>query len=287
MSDDQPRDEAVVQPADDDERLWSVTTILKESSSNQGLIEWAASETAKAAVGGLRTLQAILDDSGADEAVKWLKDARYRPRKGERSAAELGTAVHHACETYALTGVKPTVDAEVAPFLDQFDRWVQAHQPEYEAAEMTVYSPTYGYAGTLDGIIKVDGARVVADYKSSKKDRDDKGKLRSPWPDVALQLAAYRYADFAGPWRTRRYESFRRRYYLLNAEERQDAIEIPEVDGGLCLYLTPERCEAYPVRCDKTIFMAFLYAVERARWSLETQRTVLGDAIPAPAHANS
>jgi hypothetical protein len=284
MSDDQPRDETLVErPADTDERLWSVTTIIDQSSSSRGLIEWAAGETARAAVGGMKTLQAIIDDDGPDTAVQWLIGARNRPRKGQRTAKQLGTEIHRACEIYALTGQKPAVDDEVLPFLDQFDRWCQAHQPIYEAAEMTVWSPTYGYAGTQDAILKVDGATVIADYKTSKKDRDDKGELRQPWPDVALQLSAYRYADFAGPWRTRRYSYYGRRYYLLGHDERADAVPIPTVDGGLCLYLTPERCEAYPVRCDEPIFEAFLYAVERARWSLETARTVLGPAIPAPA----
>jgi hypothetical protein len=283
MSDDLPRDETLVdRPADTDERLWSVTTIIDQSSSSRGLIEWAAGETARAAVGGMKTLQAIIDDDGPDTAVQWLIGARNRPRKGQRTAKQLGSEIHRACETYALTGQKPAVDDEIGPFLDQFDRWCQTHQPAYEAAEMTVYSPTYGYAGTMDAILRVDGATVITDYKTSKKDRDDKGELRHPWSDVALQLSAYRYAEFAGPWRTRRYSYYGRRYYLLGHDERADAVPIPTVDGGLCLYLTPERCEAYPVRCDEPIFEAFLYAIERARWSLETARTVLGPAIPAP-----
>ena len=282
MSDDLPRDEQLVEPAEGDQRLWSVTTIINQSSSNRGLIEWAAGETARAAITGMKTIQAILADDGEDAAVQWLVGARERPRKGQRTNKELGTAVHHACEQFAITGTKPDVDAEVAPFLDQFDKWCQIYQPDYQAAEMTVYNPSYGYAGTLDAIVKLGELTLITDYKSSKKDKDDRGKPRSPWPDVALQLAAYRHAEFAGPWKTRRYEYYRRRYYLLGEDERADAVEIPKVDGGLCIYLTPERCEAYPVRCDHAVFEAFLYAIERARWSLEMQRTVLGDPIAAP-----
>jgi len=282
VSDDLPRDEQLVEPAEGDQRLWSVTTIINQSSSNRGLIEWAAGETARAAITGMKTIQAILADDGEDAAVQWLVGARERPRKGQRTNKELGTAVHHACEQFAITGTKPDVDAEVAPFLDQFDKWCQIYQPDYQAAEMTVYNPSYGYAGTLDAIVKLGELTLITDYKSSKKDKDDRGKPRSPWPDVALQLAAYRHAEFAGPWKTRRYEYYRRRYYLLGEDERADAVEIPKVDGGLCIYLTPERCEAYPVRCDHAVFEAFLYAIERARWSLEMQRTVLGDPIAAP-----
>jgi len=282
VSDDVPREETVVdRPGDGDERLWSVTTIIDQSSSNRGLIEWAAGETARAAVTGLKTLHAIIEEQGDDAAVTWLIGARERPRKGERTAKQLGTEIHQACETYALTGQRPAVDAELAPFLDRFDEWCQHFQPAYEAAEMTVYNPTYGYAGTLDAVLKVDGMSVVADYKTSRKDLDDRGKLREPWPDVALQLAAYRYAELAAAWRPRRYEYYRRRYYLLGADERTDALEVPDVDGGLCIYITPQRCQAFPVRCDETVHEQFLYAIERARWALELQRSVMGPPLEA------
>ena len=284
VSDDAPRDEALVdRPAEDDIRLWSVTTIIDQSSNKDALINWAAKETAKAAVSGMRSLQAIIADDGPDAAIDWLKGSRFRAGQGQRTAKELGTAIHRACETYALTGVKPTVDAEIAPFLDRFDEWVQSFQPDYKAAEMTVYSPTYGYAGTLDAVLHVGGQRVVADYKTSRDDVDDRGKPKGPWPDVALQLAAYRHAEFAAAWRVRRFEQYRRRYYLLGDNERADAVEIPDVDGGLCLYITPQRCEAHFVRCDAEVFEAFLDAVDRSRWALGTlSRSVLGPAISPP-----
>lgn len=282
MSDDLPRDEELVErPGEGDERLWSVTTIIGASSNKEALINWAAKETARAAVGGMRSLQAIIADDGPDAAIDWLKGARFRARRGERTALQLGTAIHQACEDYALTGARPDVDQEIAPYLDRFEEWCQRFQPVYEAAEMTVYHPTQGYAGTLDAIMRVDGQRVMGDYKTSRDDRDEKGKLKSPWPDVALQLAAYRYAEFAGPWRARRFEYYRRRYYLLGVDERADAVEIPEVDGGLCIYITPQRCEAYTVRCDEQVFEAFLDAVDRADWALSFSRQVLRPPIDA------
>jgi len=287
MSDDLPADETLVdKPDDTDQRLWSVTTIIDQSSSNRGLIEWAAGETARAAVAGRKTVDAIIGDDGPDAAVSWLIGARDRPRKGQRTAKQLGSEIHHAIETYALTGQRPDVDDEIRPFLDQFDNWAQRFSPAYEAAEMTVYRPDYGYAGTLDAVMKLDGATVICDYKTSKRDRDDRGKLRTPWPDVALQLAAYRHASFAAAWRpVRRWSYFRRRYYLLSGDETADTVDIPSVEGGLCLYITPERCEAYPVRCDETVYDAFLYAVERARWALDTSRHVIGEPI-TPEAAN-
>lgn len=269
-------------PADDDTRLWGVTTILKSIGSNEGLIHWAAQETAKAAIKSARTVGTMVEEQGEDEAIKWLADSRYRTTKGARSAAELGTAVHGACEDYALTGTRPDVDDEVRPFLDQFDSWAQRFQPVYHAAEMTVYHPDLGYAGTLDAILEVDGFVALTDYKTSRKSVDARGKVTSPYPDVGLQLVAYKNAQGAAAWRPRRFEKWRRRYYLLGPAEREAMVPVPQVDGALCIHITPDHCDAYPVRVDDEVWLTFQYALEIAHWDNEVARTVIGDPLVPP-----
>ncbi|MFI0433970.1 MAG: hypothetical protein ACH36H_12630 [Candidatus Nanopelagicales bacterium] len=262
-------------PADDDERHWSVTTILGCLKA-EGLLYWTAEEAAKAAVNSAASLQARIEEEGREAVIKWLRDARFRRAKGERTAAELGTEVHAACEAYALTGQRPDVDAEVQPFLDQFDRWAQEFQPVYQAAEVTVYSPSYGYAGTCDAFLTVGGVRCIVDYKSSRKSFDNRGNPTTPYPEVALQLAAYRHAEMAAVWRPRRMEQYRRRYYLLGAAEREMAVPVPEVDTGLVIHITPDHCDAYPVECGPDIFESFLFVQEAARWQFQTSKTVIG-----------
>lgn len=262
-------------PADDDERHWSVTTIIG-CLDKPALLYWAAEQTAVAAVNSARTLEARVEEEGVDTVVKWLRDARFRRDRTQRTAAELGTEVHAACEAYALTGQRPDVDAEVQPFLDQFDRWAQEFQPVYQAAEVTVYSPSYGYAGTCDAFLTVGGVRCIVDYKSSRKSFDNRGNPTTPYPEVALQLAAYRHAEMAAVWRPRRMEQYRRRYYLLGAAEREMAVPVPEVDTGLVIHITPDHCDAYPVECGPDIFEAFLFIQEAARWQFQTSKTVIG-----------
>lgn len=270
----------------DDLQLWSVTTILG-ALDKPALLYWAAEQTALAAIHSARTWQGTLADddpacphNSADcAAVKWLRDARFRKPKGARSATDLGTAVHAACEEYALLGTAPQVDDEVRPYLEAFDRWLQEFTPSYEATEVAVYSPTYAYAGTCDAFLTVNGVRLIADYKSTRKVVDGRGQPSGPYPEVALQLAAYRYAEMAAVWRPRRYEKWRRRYYLLSAEEQTLAVPVPEVDGGVVLHITPEACVAYPVRCDERIHEAFLYVEEAHRWSAQTSKTVIGQPL--------
>ena len=273
-------------PADDDARLWSVTTIIG-ALDKPALLYWAAEQTATCAVDQLDTVRAMVNDGDRADTIKWLRDARFRRPKGERTAAELGTAVPEACEQFALTGTRPEVDPDVAPFLDQFDRWCDKFQPVYEAAEVTVYSPQYGYAGTCDAFLSVDGVRCIVDYKTSKKSVDARGKATSPYPEqVALQLAAYRYAELAAVWRPRRMEQFRRRYYLLGEAEKAMAVPVPEVDIGLVIHITPEHCEAWPMECGAEIHKAFLYVLEAARWMFQTSKTVMGLPLQPPSRVS-
>jgi hypothetical protein len=279
--------EVPAEPADDDQRLWSVTTILKAFGDSEGLIYWTAEETAKAGVISRKTIAAIAEEDEA-AAIEWLRGARFRAAKGARSATKLGEDVHAGCEQYVVTGVRPAegellpngvVDAEVSPYLDSFEMWLDRFQPEYIAAEAAVFHPQYGYAGTCDGYCRIGDQTVIVDYKTSKLSFDGRGNRKKPWTDVALQLAAYRHAPLAAVWRARRYEQWSRRYYLLNADERELAVPTPTVDGGVCIHLTPDHCDVYPVDCGQEVFEGFLFAVEAARWSLFTSKRVLGEPL--------
>lgn len=294
----------VAGPEDDDLTLWSVTTVIGVLDK-PALLYWAAEQTANAAIDSCATWQAMANDEGRDAAVKWLRDARFRRPKTKLSDTALGSVTHKVCETYALTGQKPgkdfveqlvvdeggpQVDVEgetrvVGQNLNQFDQWLHRFQPAYQATEVCVYNPTYGYAGQCDAFLTIDGVRFIADYKSSRNARDSSGRPKKPYPEqVGLQLAAYRNSEYAAVWRPRRFEKFRRRYYLLGAAERELAVPVPEVDTGLIIQITPEACEAYPIRCDEEVHTAFLYCLEAFRWMNETSKTVMTDALlPAGA----
>lgn len=273
-------DDATPQP--DDDRLWSVTTLIG-CLDKAALPQWSAIETAKAAVDDVKVWQSRLANEGRDSAIDYLKNARFRSAKGQRSAKDLGTVVHKACEDYALTGVRPDVDPEIRPFLVQFDKFLQEFQPTYLAVETTIYSPTFGYAGTCDAFVSIGGQRLIMDYKTSRDTFDGRGNHKSPYSEVALQLAGYRFAEMAAVWRARRFEHFRRRYYLLSVTERDLAVPVPEVDGGVALQLTPDYYALHPVRCDEAVHEAFLYVLEAARWHYETSKDVIGHPMTPPA----
>lgn len=286
-----PVDDA--KPTEHDLQLWSVTTVIGVLDK-PALLWWAAEQAALAAIHDRSVWQAMLEreqdgcphtEAARCEALKWLRDARLRRVAGRRTATELGEAVHAAIEAYTVTGRYPAdLDDEVRPFIEQFDRWLQRFSPRYEAAEVTVYHPHLGYAGTADAFLAIDGVRYIADYKTSRSSVDARGQTTRPYPEqVALQLAAYRHARYAAVWRPRRYERFRRRYYLLSATEQAMARPVPEVDTGLVIHLTPEHCDAYPIRCDEPVFEAYLAVQDAARWVYRDSRGVMSDPlVPVP-----
>lgn len=282
----QPAIEGVT-PGEDDLALNSVTDMINVLGKT-GVEYWIGERSALAVLHSEATWRGMLADDDPNcrhedascPVVKWIRDARFRRDKGVRSATELGTLAHDAFDQYALTGTKPEVEPEVQPFLDQFDEWLYRFQPEYQATEVAVYHPEFGYAGMADAFLTIEGTRFVVDYKTTRKHLDTNGKPTTPYPEqVGLQLSAYRHAQYAAVWRPRRMEKLRRRYYLLSPEERAMAQPVPTVDTGLVIHVTPQSCEAYPIQCGEDVFEAYLAVQDSARWVRHTSRTVMGDPL--------
>ena len=275
--------------APDDLRLWSVTTILSVLDK-PGLLYWAAEQAALAAVRMAKSLPTRIEEDGAATVVKTLRDARFQRPKDSLSDSEFGTQCHALAEEYTLTGVRPTptrevfmddLDAAVA-CMDRHDELLQKWDPTFLATEVTLYNETYRYAGQTDGFAAWGGVDVVYDYKFSKKSYNAQGKPTELYPEVAAQLAAYRFAEFAAVWRARRFSKYSKRYYLLNAAEREMALPVPKVEGGLGIKITPEHATAYPVRCDEHVFDCFLYIMECARWMFDVAPGVIGEPLTLP-----
>lgn len=274
---------AIAPETPDDLRMWSVTTIIG-CLDKPALVPWAAIKTAEAAV-NTDVWRHILEEEGTKAAVDHLKNARFRTGRGLRSATQLGTDVHAALEHKVIHGhfrEEDRNDLELRPFLRHANQFLKDFRPRYTAAEVTVFNPRYGYAGTADAFLEIDGTRFILDVKTSREDLDGRGNPKGPYPEVALQLAAYRFAECAAVWRARQAEQFKRRYYLLSPAERAMAVPVPPVDHGLVLYLTPERYGLYPVRCDEEIFDLFLATLDAARFVLDVGKAVVGNPLIPP-----
>jgi hypothetical protein len=256
-------------------RLWSVTTLIKLGlGTSEGLVNWAVRTTAEAAVNQRAAVTAIIDDAGHDAAVDYLTRARW----GQTGKAKArGTDIHKLAEQIAL-GAEPDVPEHLRPYVEQYRRWLDRFQPRFLMAEAPVYNVSEHYAGTLDGIMELDSRPLVFDIKTTEHGPDS-GKTRPPFPEVALQLAAYSRAEYAGVLSEQRYAGGRR-YYLFDPAVEHEPL--PEVQGALGIVISPHDCFACAVRVDDEVWQAFLDVREAARWQTHTSRGLFGPPLAAP-----
>lgn len=258
-------------------RLWSVTTLLKLGLGlSDALMGWAVKTTANFAIDNLDILT-TLSQRDREAAVKLLTDARWASSK---QASARGTDLHKAAEQLAL-GQQPEVEPHIQPYLDQYVRFLEEHQPEFVLAEAPVYAPNRGgYAGTLDAVIRIGGKTVVADIKTTPH-APDSGRSRPPYEESALQLCAYKRAEVVGLLAERRMVGGRR-YYAFNPDDPHHE-PMPETNGAVVITISPFDYAVTPVRTDDSVWNAWRHVVECARWRVETSRDVFGPQISPPA----
>jgi hypothetical protein len=253
-------------------RLWSWTTLYKMACGvSEALVNWGINETAKFAIDRKRAWEEL----DREDALDLIKRARYRKSS---AAMARGTNLHKAAESLAL-GVQPVdVDKVTLPYVEQYARFLSEFRPEFLMSEAPCYNVAAGYAGTTDGICVIEGKCVVFDIKTTEH-APDSGRSRPPFPEVALQLCAYRRATEVGVLSEQRYVSGRR-YYLYDEAAQHESM--PETDGAICIVISPFDYMVVPVRTDDLIWRYVRHTIEMARWAAEDSRLVLGPPISAP-----
>jgi hypothetical protein len=235
----------------DDQPYDGATKLLDEGFPKPGLIPWAGN--------------VVIDEAKDrwDELVELPPSQRYKILERARwdhrdEAAERGKQAHELIQRYARgEEVEPTEELE--GYFRAYEQFRADWQPRELLVETPVFSLEYRYAGTLDVIADLaDGNRWLLDWKTGK----------AIYPVVALQLAAYRYAD----------------YYL-------------DQDGQLQPMLPVDRCgsvwiqdglyELHPIRVGPSEFAAFGAVQQVAAWrqaddDFKNPSDVVGAALDPP-----
>jgi len=260
-------------------RYLSVTNVLDHAMSKPALIPWAVKLTAEEAD---RTLAYALEHgklpalppgtTKAEKASKsgtakdWPSDWKREHKRVKETSGTRGNLFHSWAEAYLLGGHPdpPELPPEVQPYHGTnlvaecagFIRAVEKYGIEAWGAEATVYSDHYNYAGTGDLWAYVrnppsywpklpDDGLFMFDVKTSK----------SAWPETALQLAAYRHADYIG---------------LPDGNDQT----IPDTVGGGVLHVDGANTHLIPYRCGLAEFEAFLGGLRMATWMIEDMKNV-------------
>jgi hypothetical protein len=164
------------------ERYASVTTILGATEGKPWLMPWAAKLAAEYAADNLPDLLAMLDGEDGRRAVVDLVKSQAELMRDRK--ADAGKYVHAVAEALVLWATSPAgtgadialptlpeyladVDYDDRPLsevvedmVDGFLAFVAVFAPEWLAAEMAVFHPGLGVAGTLDGIVALRGVRI-------------------------------------------------------------------------------------------------------------------------------
>jgi hypothetical protein len=234
------------------ETFTSVTTVINGGVPKPQLKAWGERLVAETAW----RRRAIWGDMTEHDAVDWLKRAPFREMDRARVR---GSHIHDWAERWALGQAPRLEDVPEGHrgHLRSFLQFVEDWHPQWEMSEASVYSRRWGYAGTLDALMRVDGLDGLAlvDYKTGKS---------GVFPEVALQLAAYRYAEFVG---------------LHDGTE----LPIPAVDWCAVLWLGPTRYELVPVDASDVALRYFLYAKYVRHFCVEAGRTFLGVPLEPPS----
>lgn len=228
------------------QRYPRVTTILSKGIPKPGLIKWAGRFVAEGAIRDFNHWSEMSDD----EAFEYLSGL---PDRRRNSSANLGSAIHAAIDAVANGKEYKEQTPQAQEYVNGFFKFVEDFKPKFLATEQSVFSKTHGYAGTLDAIIRIGRTNIILDTKTGNR----------IYPEVALQLAAYKNADFIGR--------------VDSGEE----IELPPIKKGAVLHLGPNTYSLVDVRVDEEVFEAFLSVKDVYYWSEGLSRTVLRKEIVA------
>lgn len=253
-----------------DIKLRRVTTILSTGFPKPQLVFWAANLTAEDAFAHLpRLVAASLNPADKEEAYDWLRKGHIR-KKDER--ADIGGAVHDVIEAHVLGQPIPEsflTDEEIAPYIDNFLRFVAEWEIEFEASEMVVGNLTDGWAGTLDylfrsapiaHLLKVPARTLFVGDTKTGGELDEKGV----YPEAGAQMSAYRRAEVA---------------WLRDGTQ----IPMPKVhDVGIVLHLRPEGYRPMPLKCGDDVYEVFRHVQAVAEFQRVLSKSVVGEALTLP-----
>lgn len=220
------------------EKVPSVTTIMKQGIGKPLLTGWAARIAADYAVENWDELSGL----SVYERRELIRYAHDRERE---KASDLGSAVHDTIDSWC-SGRPHENTKETRPYLNSFISFMMEFRPKFLENEVTVWSRKYQYAGTFDWLAEIDGKMTLGDTKTGKRVYNEAG----------LQLAALGYADFI-------------------LREDGEEIPLPGIDVLSVLHVRPRSWHLYEVRKDRENFKAFLACRELYSWLHETSEHVL------------
>lgn len=234
------------------QKIPGVTTILK-AMPKDALIGWAASATANYAIDHWEEL----GEKALSVRLKELTGARYADSD---KASNRGNQVH-TLASKLVHGERVKVPDEIAGHVRSYTRFLDDFDVRPVLVEAVVANRKHRYCGTLDllgdllDVEDPDGGyeRWLIDIKTSRS---------GVYPESALQLAGYRYAEL---------------YVDAAGEEHL----IPEVTRTGVVHVRADGYDLVPVEAGQAEFRQLLYVQQTHLWG-QSSRELIGAPIVPP-----
>lgn len=233
------------------------------------LERWNANMAADLALDSIDYLQRMADRDPKG-ARQWVAGAAWRYTKDR---GKIGSKAHDLFEKMMRGQKVGRLHPDMVPYHRQFAEFMAVVKPVLVRAEDVAISDTHAYAGSFDAWLRLrvalqdDGTwwldpdnltgeafwvDVIADWKTSK----------SLWSSVALQMAAYAFAD-----------------KIVDPDGTEEAM--PLFDGAVVLHVTPEGWNLVPVYAAEleSAFSMFLHLRQTADWEREGSKRALGKSL--------
>lgn len=227
-----------------------VTSVLS-TLNKPALLAWSAKMAAAFAVEAKDSWENLPRTA----AIELIQNASKRYA---REAAEIGTHAHAVAESigrYAMGEAAPVISEADAPWAKTYIRFLKEMKAKPLHLEQTVWNHSLGYAGTFDGVYRLDGKTVMIDTKTGKS---------GIYPETALQQVAYCNAE-------------------VIVDPNGVETEMPKIDAAFALWLRPEGYALHPLDVGEYTWQAFKHLVEITRWNNDVGSLAVRKPInPAP-----
>jgi hypothetical protein len=232
----------------DGDKVDGVTTILGNGIPKPALMPWAIREVSTFAAHNLDVLAAINEP---EARIDLLRGSPYRDRD---KAARRGTEVHRLGEGLA-NDQEVEVPEELVGHVDSYLKFLADWQVRPVLVEAVVGHRAHRWMGTLDLVADLaDGRRWLLDLKTTRS---------GIYGETALQLAAYRHAEF----------------YLDDQNREQPMLPVDAVGAIWC------RADGYdlvPVDAGDDVYRMFRYAQQVAAFTTRLAKEWVHDVATPP-----
>ncbi|MCX4572300.1 hypothetical protein OHB41_03685 [Streptomyces sp. NBC_01571] len=241
-----------------------VTSIVGMLPKQDFLGPWQAGMAADLAIDSFDYLSQMAERDRAG-ARRYISGAA---RRYTETRSKLGSRAHDVFERLMNGEDVDYVHPDIVNHVEHFRQFLVMVNPELVRAEDVAWSYQHEYAGSFDAILRVwvnvdakgnvtitpdrsgTPILVMVDYKTSK----------NTYTDVALQLAAYRYADV-----------------IIDPEGNEEPM--PDIESAAVLHVTDTEWSFKGVRADRMVHDYFLNLRKTFTWVREDSKDVIGKAL--------